>query len=143
MKKMQCQVQPGNEKEPQRSFGRHATAPRQEERGLPLPFMYVNSLGQSAGSPSDPQLAEVADTQATYQYEQPDGAYFKRVSLTLVGAPDLDGRRSRLVRDLLWGRLGPEQGDAGPAARVLVPKSSHVLEGGAAADLEAEPALAA
>ena len=56
MKKMQCQVQPGNEKEPQRSFGRRATAPRQEERGLPLPFIHVNSLGQSAGSPSDPRV---------------------------------------------------------------------------------------
>ena len=134
MKKMQGPAPPGNEKEPRR-FDPLA-APRQEERGLPhLAYFYGTSRGQDCGSPPVPQLVAVGDAQATYGYEQPDG-YFKTVEITLVGAADHDGRRSRLVRDLLWGRPSPEKGDAGPATRVPAPTSPHVLEGGAAAVIE-------
>ena len=125
MKKLQGSAPPGNEKEPRR-FDPLA-APRQEERGLPLPFLYGNSRGQDCGSPPVPRLIAVGDAQATYGYEQPDG-YFARVSLTLVGAPDDDGRRARLVRDMLWDRLRPDRGDTGPAARVPDHKPPPVLE---------------
>ena len=136
MKKMQGQVQPGTEKEePRQSSDWHAAAPRQEGRGFPLPFLYGNSRGQDCGSPPVPRLVAVGDAQATYGYEHP-GGYFARVAITLVGAPDHDGRRSRLVRDMLWDRLRPEKGDAGPATRVPAPKSPHVLEGEAAAVIE-------
>ena len=133
MRNAQGPAPPGNEKEPRR-FDPLA-APRQEVRGTPLPFLYGNSRGQDCGSPPVPRLIAVGDAQATYGYEQPDG-YFARVAITLVGAPDHDGQRSRLVRDLLWGRLSPEKGDAGPATRVPAPKSPHVLEGEAAAVIE-------
>ena len=135
MKKMQGQVQPGNEKEPRQSSDWHAAAPRQEESETPLPFLYGNSRGQDCGSPPVPRLIAVGDAQATYGYEHPDG-YFARVSLTLVGAPDDDGRRARLVRDMLWDRLRPDRGDTGPAARVPDHKPPPVLEGGAAAVIE-------
>ena len=74
MKKMQGQVQPGTEKEePRQSSDWHAAAPRQEERGFPLPFLYGNSRGQDCGSPPVPRLVAVGDAQATYGYEHPDG----------------------------------------------------------------------
>ena len=107
MKKMQGPAPPGKREEPQRSFGRRATAPRQEESERPLPFSNGNSCaGQK--EPHSGLLADEFENGPTHIYEHgPDpSGYFARVAITLVGAPDHDGRRSRLVRDLLWGRKG-------------------------------------
>ena len=127
MKKLQGQVHPGNEKEPRRFDA--LAAPRQEERGIPLPFSHGNaSVGQKE-PPAGLRPAEFENGPThTYEHGTDPSGYFARVAITLVGAPDDDGRRARLVRDMLWGRLSPDRGDTGPAARVPDPKPPPVLE---------------
>ena len=107
MRNAQGQASPGEEEGPRRSFGGHTATHRQEERNSQA-YIYVNPLGQEVNDTSDLQLGAVGD------------GYFKKVEITLVGAPDLDGRRERLVRDILWGRSRPDRGDVGPAARVPI-----------------------
>ena len=135
-----------NERGQRRCFGRPAATPsRQEESDPSLAFPYGIASGQEGGSPSDTGLAESMGNQTLgmtsnhdvlADYEVEAGGYFSRVGLTLVGAPDDDGRRARLVHDMLWGRWSqPTDGDAGNVgtAHVAVPERPPGLKDGAAA----------
>ena len=134
-----------NEGGQRRCFGRRAATPGREEGNPSLTFVYDNASGQEGGSPSDTGLAESMGNQTLgmtsnhdvlADYEVEAGGYFSQVGLTLVGAPDDDGRRARLVHDMLWGRWSqPTDGDAGNAgtAHVAVPERSPGLRDGAAA----------
>ena len=134
-----------NEGGQRRCFGRRAATPGREEGDPSLTFVYGNASGQEGGSPFDTGLAESMGNQTLgmtsnhdvlADYEVEAGGYFSRVGLTLVGAPDDDGRRARLVHDMLWGRWSqPTDGDAGNAgtAHVAAPEHSPGLRDGAAA----------
>ena len=121
---------------PRLSFGRQAATPGKEKTGEPLPFLYGTPSGQEDEStlPVKP-----SDSGNAITYEVDPGPHFQGASCTLVGAPD-DGRRARLVYDLLWGRWSrPPEAEG---AAVPVPPRPPVLTGGAAAEVET-PTMAA
>ena len=125
-----------------------ATAPRQEERRLQHAREHVNPSGQAKATSSVAGPAGYPDEQAKPStliatFELAPVHPFKEAELHLVGSPD-DGRRARLVYDLLWGRWAtkPEDPDTGDTAGIPapVPAKPPGLTDGAAVEVQA-PAL--
>ena len=142
---------PQNEKGPRRAVQSFAATPEQEERGLPLAFYHGNASGQEDATSLATGLAGYTDGQvqpSTFiaTFELDPGPYFKEAKLNIFGAPD-DGRRARLVFDLLWGRWAakpPEEDDFADEAGVAMPELAWLsgLTGGADVEGQAQ-ALAA
>ena len=101
------------------SFGRQAAPLEQEEREPLLPVFYGTPYGQDDASPPGTGPGD-SDDVLTLECE-PQGKY-RRITLTLVGAPDTAGLRAKLIHDLMWGRWSrPQEGDDFQGAGVTVP----------------------
>lgn len=93
---------PGEKEEGERPcFGRPAATPGQEERGPLLPISDGTPYGQANASPPE---TVPGDSDGVVTLEAEPKGYFRKATLTLVGAPDTTGLRAKLVHDLLWGR---------------------------------------
>ncbi len=115
---------PQNEEGPRRADQSFAATPWHEERGLPLAFSHGNGSCQENATSLATGLAGYTDEQvqpSTFKLDP--GPYFKGAELIIFGAPD-DGRRARLVFDLLWGRWAakkPEEDDFTDEAGIAMP----------------------
>ena len=126
-----------------------ATTPRQQERGLPA-FVYGNKPGQDkatfpvtgpAGYPDEQGQPSTSTFITTFKLNP--GPPFKEAALHLIGAPD-DGRRAKMVFDLLWGRWAKplEDPDTGDTAGIpaTIPTRPPGLTDGVAMEVQAPAA---
>ena len=125
-----------------------ATTPRQAERGLPRASSYITKSGQEKAILQVDDLARYPDGPAKpptliATYKLDPGPHFKEARLHLFGAPD-DGRRAKMVFDLLWGRWAKplEDPDTGDTAGIPapVPAKPPGLTDGVAMEVQAPAA---
>ena len=74
--------------------------PRQEERETHQASSYGNASGSGLPTSDDSEIHQLRENKIIATYEFPAGDYFQRGTLTLVGAPDDDARRWRIISEI-------------------------------------------
>ena len=134
MKRQGSRAKPGNKEGPPSFVG--TAAPRHGEQDTLQAFSYGNTATHSVQTEADAGLPQYpADGVPAARECNDPKRHPPRVTVDFVGAPDDDGRRARLVYDLLWGRWS-QPPDTGNGAGVPAPKGPRDLTGGAAAEVE-------